>query len=305
MALKPCWECNKKISTLARSCPSCGAPKPIKSKKNISLGANNKMKSSLGIETLGGIFTKIIDKSRTLTARESQVFSTAEDNQPAISVRVLQGDERFSAFDNKVLGEFELTGVPPSERGVPQIEVTFEIDKKGILNVYAKDKGTGKFQKVTLKASKSYKTVNDDEKIEATWDQKKGKNIYTQGGKTFVTDPYQEGGNTNSNVENLIEDVWEGRKPLGESFWLYYALLNGIISFVSAYLSEEYNNNLFLLIALASNIWAGIGTWNSATNYQHEKISINQPYGWAYAAKIMIVLNFLTIAGQSILVLNG
>jgi len=103
---------------------------------------------------------------------------------------------------------------------------------------------------------------------------------------------------------NLIEDVWEGRKPLGESFWLYYFLINGIISVGAGYLAEANDNNIFLIAALISNIWAGIGTWNSSTNYQLQKIKAKQPYGWAYGAKILIVLNFLTIAGQAILLFN-
>ena len=103
---------------------------------------------------------------------------------------------------------------------------------------------------------------------------------------------------------NLIEDVWEGRKPLGESFWLYYFILNGIISFGAGFLAEMNDNNIFLIAALISNIWAGVGTWNSSTNYQVQKIKTKQPYGWAYGAKILIVLNFLTIGGQAILLFN-
>ena len=101
---------------------------------------------SLGIETLGGVSTKLIDKNTTIPTKKSQVFSTAEDNQPAVSIRVLQG-EREMASDNKVLGNFELVGIAPAPRGVPQIEVTFDIDANGIVNVSAKDKGTGKEQK--------------------------------------------------------------------------------------------------------------------------------------------------------------
>ncbi len=107
---------------------------------------------SLGIETLGGVFTKLIDKNTTIPTKKSQVFSTAEDNQPAVSIRVLQG-EREMASDNKVLGNFELVGIAPAPRGVPQIEVTFDIDANGIVNVSAKDKGTGKEQKIQIQAS--------------------------------------------------------------------------------------------------------------------------------------------------------
>ena len=107
---------------------------------------------SLGIETLGGVSTKLIDKNTTIPTKKSQVFSTAEDNQPAVSIRVLQG-EREMASDNKILGNFELLGIAPAPRGVPQIEVAFDIDANGIVNVSAKDKGTGKEQKIQIQAS--------------------------------------------------------------------------------------------------------------------------------------------------------
>jgi molecular chaperone DnaK len=107
---------------------------------------------SLGIETLGGVSTKLIDKNTTIPTKKSQVFSTAEDNQPAVSIRVLQG-EREMATDNKLLGNFELVGIAPAPRGVPQIEVAFDIDANGIVNVSAKDKGTGKEQKIQIQAS--------------------------------------------------------------------------------------------------------------------------------------------------------
>ncbi len=107
---------------------------------------------SLGIETLGGVVTKLIEKNTTIPTKKSQVFSTAENNQPAVSIRVFQG-EREMAADNKLLGNFELTGIPPAPRGVPQIEVTFDIDANGIVSVSAKDKGTGKEQKIQIQAS--------------------------------------------------------------------------------------------------------------------------------------------------------
>jgi molecular chaperone DnaK len=107
---------------------------------------------SLGIETLGGVFTRIIDRNTTIPTKKSQVFSTAEDNQNAVTIRVFQG-EREMAADNKLLGQFDLVGIPPAPRGVPQIEVAFDIDANGIVNVSAKDKATGKEQQIRIQAS--------------------------------------------------------------------------------------------------------------------------------------------------------
>jgi molecular chaperone DnaK len=107
---------------------------------------------SLGIETLGGVMTKMIQKNTTIPTKFSQVFSTADDNQPAVTIKVYQG-EREMAVGNKSLGEFNLEGIPPAPRGTPQIEVTFDIDANGILHVSAKDKATGKENKITIKAN--------------------------------------------------------------------------------------------------------------------------------------------------------
>ena len=117
---------------------------------------------SLGIETLGGVFTRLIDRNTTIPTKKSQIFSTAEDNQNAVTLRCFQG-EREMAADNKILGQFNLEGIPPAPRGMPQIEVTFDIDANGIVSVGAKDKGTGKEQQITIQASGGL----SDEDIEA------------------------------------------------------------------------------------------------------------------------------------------
>ncbi|MFW9820070.1 MAG: molecular chaperone DnaK [Candidatus Thorarchaeota archaeon] len=114
---------------------------------------------SLGVETLGGVFTKLIERNTTIPTKKAEIFSTAADNQPAVEIHVLQG-ERPRAVDNITLGRFHLTGIPPAPRGMPQIEVTFDIDQNGILNVSAKDKGTGKSQSITITASTK---MSDDE----------------------------------------------------------------------------------------------------------------------------------------------
>ncbi|OYW46495.1 MAG: molecular chaperone DnaK [Sphingomonadales bacterium 32-68-7] len=119
---------------------------------------------SLGIETLGGVFTRMIDRNTTIPTKKSQVYSTAEDNQQAVTIRVFQG-EREMAADNKLLGQFDLVGLPPAPRGVPQIEVVFDIDANGIVNVSAKDKGTGKEQQIRIQASGGLSDADIDQMV--------------------------------------------------------------------------------------------------------------------------------------------
>jgi molecular chaperone DnaK len=139
---------------------------------------------SLGIETLGGVMTKLIDRNTTIPASKSQIFSTAADNQTSVEVHVLQG-ERDMAQHNKTLGRFILSGIPPAPRGIPQVEVSFDIDANGILNVSAKDKATGKEQKITITASsglsdEEVEKMKKDAEAHADEDKKKKEQIETK-----------------------------------------------------------------------------------------------------------------------------
>ena len=162
---------------------------------------------SLGIETLGGVFTRLIDRNTTIPSKKSQVFSTAEDNQSAVTISVVQG-EREMAQDNKPLGQFNLEGIAPARRGVPQIEVTFDIDANGIVNVSAKDKATGKEQKITIQASgglneKEIEKMVQDAEENAESDKKKREDIETRNQAEALV----------NGAEKAIEDAGEKIDP--------------------------------------------------------------------------------------------
>ena len=155
---------------------------------------------SLGIETLGGVFTKLIERNTTIPTRKSEIFSTASDNQPGVEIHVLQGERQFSR-DNKTIGKFQLTDIPPAPRGMPQIEVTFDIDANGILHVSAKDLGTGKEQKITITASsglskEEIEKMRKDGELHAEEDKKKREEIEAR----------NEADNTVYRSEKLLKD---------------------------------------------------------------------------------------------------
>ncbi len=180
---------------------------------------------SLGIETLGGVFTRLIDRNTTIPTKKSQVFSTAEDSQNAVTIRVFQG-EREMAADNKLLGQFDLVGIPPAPRGVPQIEVTFDIDANGIVNVHAKDKGTGKEQQIRIQASGGLSEADiqrmvKDAEAHATEDKKRrafveAKNqaeaLVHQTEKSLKEYGDKVAANDRSAIENALSDLKEALK---------------------------------------------------------------------------------------------
>jgi len=175
---------------------------------------------SLGIETLGGVFTKLIEKNTTVPTKKSQVFSTAADNQPAVSIHVLQGERDMSA-NNKTIGRFELTDIPPAPRGVPQVEVTFDLDANGILHVSAKDMGTGKEQSIKITASSGLsedeiKKMQQDAELHAEEDQKRKELVEAKNQadslvyateKTLKELGDKVDGETKGNVEKEIESL--------------------------------------------------------------------------------------------------
>ena len=180
---------------------------------------------SLGIETLGGVFTKLIERNTTIPTRKSEIFSTASDNQPGVEIHVLQGERQFSR-DNKTIGKFQLTDIPPAPRGMPQIEVTFDIDANGILHVNAKDLGTGKEQKITITASsglskEEIEKMKKDAEAHAEEDKQKREEIETRNEadssvyrseKMLKDNADKISGDAKSKIESAIADAREALK---------------------------------------------------------------------------------------------
>jgi molecular chaperone DnaK len=180
---------------------------------------------SLGIETLGGVFTRLIERNTTIPTRKSEIFSTAADSQPAVEIHVLQG-ERPMSRDNKTIGKFHLSDIPPAPRGVPQIEVTFDIDANGILHVSAKDLGTGKEQKITITASSGLSkdeiermrkeaelhAEEDRQSREAVEARNEAENAVYRSEKMLKDNADKIGGTEKGRIESAIQEVREALK---------------------------------------------------------------------------------------------
>jgi molecular chaperone DnaK len=176
---------------------------------------------SLGIETLGGVFTQLIESNSTIPSKKSQIFSTAADSQPSVEVHILQG-ERSMAVDNKSLGRFHLDGIPPAPRGTPQIEVTFDIDANGILNVSASDKATGKEQSIRIEASSG---LTDDEINKMKADAEK--HAKDDESKKESVDMHNTADQLIYQTESQIKEISDNEMKPISLLQLFYCIING------------------------------------------------------------------------------